>query len=315
MNYYEAFSYLGITVTKDVSEIKKSYQKLLAIHHPEEDPQGFMALHQAYKDALAYAQGKSNVKIVFDPFVQEEKNIRDENNVETEYDSIFHDLEENKSSATSADKETFSREMKILRLHWLPIPLKRWRSFFGGEAYLRNRGEAEQMEELFELLLRKIHSYAAFLFILNCLWELVSWQKNEGMETLAVKTKKCISELCKQYSHYMKLDTDHRLKVRVFPALWYYQALPFYFRLLVSMFILPLISFGSKNALALLVVAFYAMEIFIWIRKGSRQLGIFRPVCKTKKGSAIYKVLANGDLFVIATIHAIFIHIAFVFLI
>ncbi len=31
-------------------------QKMLPLHHPEEDPNGFMLLHEAYKTALDYAQ-------------------------------------------------------------------------------------------------------------------------------------------------------------------------------------------------------------------------------------------------------------------
>ncbi|KXF83410.1 DnaJ domain-containing protein [Enterovibrio coralii] len=45
---------LGIEETKDESVIKKAYRKLIRIHHPEDDPDGFQRARQAYEDALRY---------------------------------------------------------------------------------------------------------------------------------------------------------------------------------------------------------------------------------------------------------------------
>lgn len=48
---------LGMDPTKDVSAIKRAYAEKAKVCHPEEDPEGFLHLRQAYQAALAYAEG------------------------------------------------------------------------------------------------------------------------------------------------------------------------------------------------------------------------------------------------------------------
>ena len=48
---------LGIEPTKDVSAIKRAYAEKAKTCHPEEDPEGFLKLRNAYRAALDYAGG------------------------------------------------------------------------------------------------------------------------------------------------------------------------------------------------------------------------------------------------------------------
>lgn len=48
---------LGLEPTKDVSAIKRAYALKSRTCHPEEDPEGFLRLRQAYQAALDYAEG------------------------------------------------------------------------------------------------------------------------------------------------------------------------------------------------------------------------------------------------------------------
>jgi hypothetical protein len=48
---------LGLDPTEDVSAIKRAYAEKAKTCHPEEDPEGFLQLRQAYQTALAYAEG------------------------------------------------------------------------------------------------------------------------------------------------------------------------------------------------------------------------------------------------------------------
>ncbi|MBR1847713.1 MAG: J domain-containing protein [Lachnospiraceae bacterium] len=50
------FDLLGIEVTTDKEAISEAYRKELTKHHPEEDPEGFKALREAYEKALDYAE-------------------------------------------------------------------------------------------------------------------------------------------------------------------------------------------------------------------------------------------------------------------
>lgn len=56
MNYSQAFEYLLIEVTKDENAIKMAYRKLLSQNNPEENPEGFKLLRQAYEVATEYAR-------------------------------------------------------------------------------------------------------------------------------------------------------------------------------------------------------------------------------------------------------------------
>lgn len=50
---------LGLEPTKDVSAIKRAYAKQTRDCHPEEDPEGFLALREAYQKALDWAEGQT----------------------------------------------------------------------------------------------------------------------------------------------------------------------------------------------------------------------------------------------------------------
>jgi len=282
MHYVEAFSRLGIPITKDVPSIKKAYQNLAPRYHPEEDPEGFMRLHDAYKSALAYAQGKNNSRI---PSHNTFRWPSDNPPVQkpTGYDGLFADLDEKPAADSTLPEKDILRELLWLKLHWIPIPLGCWRRFFRSEAFLLCRGEEKYLDNLFELVLWKVHTYAVFRFLLNQLWELESWQTSEGLEVLANKTRKCIADLNKPYSHYLKLNPANPVSRLIFPLIWYYQALPFLFKVLVSTVVIPMASCGSDGKLILLLLAFYILELFVWRKKKARQLGRYHPVIQQKK--------------------------------
>ena len=56
MNINEAFAILDIAVTKDENAIRDAYHKLLAVNNPEDNPEGFKRLREAYEVACEYAR-------------------------------------------------------------------------------------------------------------------------------------------------------------------------------------------------------------------------------------------------------------------
>ncbi len=56
MKDYEAFALLNIEKTKDENSIRQAYHRELPKHHPEEDPEGFKKLREAYEEASKYAR-------------------------------------------------------------------------------------------------------------------------------------------------------------------------------------------------------------------------------------------------------------------
>lgn len=55
-DFNNPFTILGIEKTKDKKKIKKAYAMQVKLIHPEDDPQGWQLLHDAYKQALAYTE-------------------------------------------------------------------------------------------------------------------------------------------------------------------------------------------------------------------------------------------------------------------
>ncbi|MDE6591224.1 MAG: J domain-containing protein, partial [Oscillospiraceae bacterium] len=56
----DIWSILGLDPTQDISAIKRAYALKSRTCHPEEDPEGFLRLRQAYQAALDYAEGRGN---------------------------------------------------------------------------------------------------------------------------------------------------------------------------------------------------------------------------------------------------------------
>lgn len=309
MLYHEAFHYLGIPVTNDTATIKEAYRKLVPLHHPEVDPQGFMELHQAYKTALDHARRKGQTSITFTNTLWQPERpepARDK----TGYDSLFASLDEEITVDMAFQKAAFSRKISRLKLHWLPIPQRCWQKFFSSEAYLHCRGEEESFAMLFSLIIGRIHSYPVFRFLLAQLWELESWQSSEGHNALADKTRICIALLEEQYKHYLALNTTSWIASVWFPALWYYQAMPFLFKILVSTILFPLIVFGNGEALILLLLGFYILELIVWGVKAARKMGPYHPIVLEKKRKTHHKGKDDKGWAIVGAIYIVLIHMS-----
>lgn len=58
MENHQIWELLGIPQTEDKKEIRRAYSAQAKLHHPEEEPELFAALNEAYREALACAGGK-----------------------------------------------------------------------------------------------------------------------------------------------------------------------------------------------------------------------------------------------------------------
>lgn len=56
MDIQRVFEALGLSVTKDEGQIRNAYRKLLVGVNPEDDPEGFKRLREAYEEAITYAE-------------------------------------------------------------------------------------------------------------------------------------------------------------------------------------------------------------------------------------------------------------------
>lgn len=67
MDKKKMFDTLGITATKDTNIIKKAYRDKLTGFNPEDDPEGFKLLREAYEEAVKLASAEEEVEILDTP--------------------------------------------------------------------------------------------------------------------------------------------------------------------------------------------------------------------------------------------------------
>ena len=100
---------LGIDRTKDRLEIKRAYSALAKKTHPEEDPEGFKKLHDAYKGALVYASIPETVKEKTEEQEDElQEDPKDEEIFEFPSASLINDEEEKKEETADVPDFDFS---------------------------------------------------------------------------------------------------------------------------------------------------------------------------------------------------------------
>ena len=116
---------LGIEPTDDKTAIKRAYTKLAHETSPEDDPDGYARLHEAYRNALDYASGKyifiENDEIIEQPVSSGKQafdfsSVRDPNDPYTldvpEIENAIEDYKKTSNVGSFAD--LFDREQKEL---------------------------------------------------------------------------------------------------------------------------------------------------------------------------------------------------------
>ena len=100
---------LNIEPTKEKRVIKRAYAKLLAKHHPEDEPEEFQKLHRAYEDALFYANSEwewdEDVTPIESPveFVEDEDVVITPDAIVAQIQYVFEEEKNNSILSEDAD--------------------------------------------------------------------------------------------------------------------------------------------------------------------------------------------------------------------
>lgn len=121
MEKTEIFSVLGITETEDEREIKAAYRERLAVTNPEDNPEGFKRLRQAYEEALALLKAPQD--------------------------------EEQEQEDTSETGQWVAQAARLYSTLDGRRDLEAWRELFLQDIYLSLDGEAECQEKLLVFLM------------------------------------------------------------------------------------------------------------------------------------------------------------------
>lgn len=118
---------LKIGPTNNISEIKKAYAKQLRRHHPEDDPEGYQKLREAYESALKYVKSEK------EPL----KSIRKENSEVCKKDILENKLQVDfleKTPTFEDNVNNFISRVKILYDDFFSrIDVENWRGILNSE--------------------------------------------------------------------------------------------------------------------------------------------------------------------------------------
>lgn len=76
------FKILDISVDSDIKTIKKAYAKLVKVHNPEDDPEGYQKIRKAYDNALKIAKSKKKDN---DKTLEMQKKVISSNTADTNF--------------------------------------------------------------------------------------------------------------------------------------------------------------------------------------------------------------------------------------
>ena len=102
LNFSEAFKILEINPTNDKKKIKVAYSKMLKKYHPEDFPEMFMKINEAYEKALGYAENNFSENLY--------ENTENFKKTEEMKESDFSDIFDSKKFEKKEDKFTETSE-------------------------------------------------------------------------------------------------------------------------------------------------------------------------------------------------------------
>lgn len=162
------WSILEIEPTDNVSIVKKAYAKKLKLHHPEDDPEGYQKLREAYDRAIKYIKNnnskaveanidKSNFEV--QEYVTKEEVI-EENNVEDMEQTLPHlnfteDINEQTPSFEEAVEEFINKVQVLYNNFFSRINIENWIELLNSEAMWYIGGKKLLSDKMIEFLMEK----------------------------------------------------------------------------------------------------------------------------------------------------------------
>lgn len=129
----DIWEWLGIPPSTDIVKIKSAYARQAKIYHPEEHPEEFKALQNAYKTALRIAKSQGTVTYVTPvaiPAEDEKKEDIPEPRAEHSFD--FSDVD------SYGDRELFSRQFLLIAKNpYLCNNLDAWEYFLNRKEFVK----------------------------------------------------------------------------------------------------------------------------------------------------------------------------------
>ena len=311
MSVIDSFRRLGIEPTRDKHQIRKAYAAMASQCHPETNPEEWKILHDAYKNALEYAEGqvvkssgtsggfgwgygkKSPEDDWKEDETKEEKNgDGKKNQVSGEYDDLFRNLASEAENERNQLKQELLQMIKKIKWSHFFIKKKHWGRLFSSEAYLKCCDDEEIVDAILNLVTRKKYGFESMEIIYRSLWELQVYLHGEKSGLLARKVNKIISWLELQWDYTEKARTKRTGRIRRF--LWKlhqnFWHLPFWYRLV----------FYEVISMIVMIVALKPGIFGIWAAMELFHISRAKTGSEFEKLSKFERVFLGGALAVLA---------------
>lgn len=180
----DVWSVLGIQPTQDVAQIKSAYARQSKTCNPEDDPQGFMRLREAYHAAMDAAQSKAPESVPFLP--QIEMDGEEGETPQAPQEATFSFFDEPESYQESAAFQTFSKlYQKANMKNW-----KLWMEYFVSPEFLEVRHQEGFCALLKEYVLGQMDSLrpgGAFLKALHASYCIQQVGRQSGYQSYSCR--------------------------------------------------------------------------------------------------------------------------------
>jgi tetratricopeptide (TPR) repeat protein len=155
----EKWEVLGIEPTEDISVIKKAYAKKLKICRPDEDPQGFQSLREAYEAALLHTQRVQTKH----PTISDHSTDSEGQEYQLKHDkrivnnSISEELNYSSSSLEEENEKFMENVQTLYDNFFMRIDFENWNSILSCDAMWDIRNRENLSYRMLEFLIR--HPY------------------------------------------------------------------------------------------------------------------------------------------------------------
>lgn len=188
MDKLKVYQILEISENSSIEEIKTAYAKLSKKYHPEEEPEKFQELHEAYTTLVRGSRHKKRDTITLQdekPKITQQKNNFSNLNINVEQEKIDYDFDQavDKANETETLKNRQLIKTALIQFNALLEPknkekLRLFQAFFHDKKYSKIIRNDEFMESLAELLKMSSLKKCIYDYIID-FYRLRGYQENE----------------------------------------------------------------------------------------------------------------------------------------
>lgn len=193
---YDPYEILGIDRDADTKTIKKAYAALVKQYHPEEYPEEWQRIHDAYEFVMERSADRRR-KFVMMPEREKKTDIPPEE--DSELESLFNDVEnmarEQRENEEKTRQQRLELALKVVRhmTERKKLRLEEWKAFFSLNEILPVISRREFLRGMGDCLTSKKIDDELYSYLMKQLNEIADYLEQEGTDPQEMK--RCINAI------------------------------------------------------------------------------------------------------------------------